>query len=61
MIDMTDTQARYYLTAVFCRAGMSMDEIERILAKLPGPLSAYVRALESEARKLNEHRGVTIH
>ncbi len=59
--NITEAQARSYLAILFYRLGFNDDETERVINKLPGTLSGYVRALDSEARKYHSTKKPTLH
>jgi len=59
--NITEPQARQYLTALFYRLGFNDNEADRVLSKLPGTLASYVKALDSEARIYHGQKHQTIH
>jgi len=61
MQNITEAQARQYLTVLFYRLGFDDNEIDRVISKLPGALADYAKALDSEARKYHGQKNPTIH
>ena len=62
--NITEAQARQYLTVLFYRLGFNDDESERVINVLPErgySLQEYVKALDSEARKYHGHKKPTMH
>jgi len=62
--NITEAQAKNYLTILFYRLGFNDDETERVINVLPErgySLQEYVRALDSEARKYHNQKKPTIH
>ena len=62
--NITEAQAKRYLTILFCRAGLNDNEIEMFIKKIPEhgwSLSECVKALDSEARKYHGQKKPTIH
>ena len=62
--NITEAQARRYLTILFYRAGLDDSETEMAIDKIPEhgwSLSECVKALDSEARKYRGQKKPTIH
>lgn len=62
--NITEAQARCYLTILFYRAGLDDNEIKMAIKKIPEhgwSLSECVKALDSEARKYHGQKKPTIH
>jgi len=62
--NITETQAKRYLTILFCRAGLDDNDTEMAIDKITEhgwSLSECVKALDSEARKYHGQKHQTIH